>query len=250
MKFFVYYGSDPVPSKVLKKYDLAIVEPDAFVLPAGHKLKTRFVAYLSLGEVHVSRPYFPRLQQAGALLERNADWEGAWRVDLRASEWQKIVLEELVPTLIKKGYHGVFLDTVDSASYFESQDPVKFKGSRAALISLIQDMHRRFPDLVILPNNGLDVLMSTGAAVSGVVVEDLYAGYDFASRSYVATPTAQNREKEKILDEFMKIFGKPVYVILYGTRNTDTAVKYGATQSRLKGYESSLNSIELSRPPE
>ena len=60
--FFVYYGDKEVSASVLAGYDLAIVEPGHFKIPDAKNNTTRFIAYLSIGEIHESRDYFQKLK--------------------------------------------------------------------------------------------------------------------------------------------------------------------------------------------
>ena len=50
----------------------------------------------------------------GLLGERNPNWPESRYVTLKGGEWEKILLKELIPSVVSKGYRGVFLDTADS----------------------------------------------------------------------------------------------------------------------------------------
>jgi len=48
---------------------------------------------------------------------------GSWLVDIRDKDWQSLLLETVIPNIFAKGFHGLFLDTVDKAAYLEEKDP-------------------------------------------------------------------------------------------------------------------------------
>ena len=48
-------------------------------------------------------------------------------VDVRSDVWRNLLLNDIIPSILKNGYQGIFLDTLDSAEALERQDPVKSK---------------------------------------------------------------------------------------------------------------------------
>lgn len=233
--WLVYYG-DNLPEENLKKVDLAILEPD-WISPKNYQNRqTLFIGYLSVGEIHNQRSYWPEISQKEFVVEQNPDWEGAWRVDIRSREWQDLLLNRLIPEILKKGYQGVFLDTIDTAIYLEEKEPSKYSGSKKALVQFIKTIHQKFPDIVILPNNGLEILDDVGEVIGGLVVEDLYTRYDFVKKLSLITPQEVTKTKEQYIDLFKIKYKKPVYNILYDTSSKTSLAKYGIKRSNSKGY--------------
>jgi len=244
VKWIVYYGQD-LSSDVVKKLDVAILEP-GHIQPSKYKAKkTKFVGYLSVGEVNHNRSYWSLVKGKSFLVEENENWPGAYRVDIRSKEWQDLLLKQIIPSIINKGYNGVFLDTVDTAIYLEQKDPTKYAGSKQAMIDFIIRMHKEFPDLMIIPNNGLQILNSIGPHISGVLVEDLYTRYNFENKTYTKTPIEDTKYKEKYLDLFKVKYNKPVYNVLYSTDSKDEVAKYGIKMSRSKGFHWYITTVDL-----
>jgi uncharacterized protein (TIGR01370 family) len=248
VKTLFYYG-EGLSQQHLTGIDLAVVEPDR-VSPANLAAPhTRFTAYVSVGEVNDSRPYFNRLRDAGTIVEENENWLGAHRIDVRSPVWRALLLDEILPGLFRRDFQGVFLDTVDTAAFLEGREPGRFKGAKAALVALVKEIKRRYPDRLLLVNNALDHLSDYGDVIDGVVVEDLYTVFDFDTQTYRKTLPENDHVKEALLDAFRHRTGKPVIVILYALSDDDDLVRYGSMQSRAKGYQSTISDVGLSRLP-
>ncbi|EKD42645.1 MAG: hypothetical protein ACD_73C00074G0001 [uncultured bacterium] len=247
IRWMVYYG-DQLNQENLKGVDLAVVEPD-FITPKKFSgFDGLWIAYLSLGEVNESRSYWSALKMDGALLEANPDWPGAYQVNLQNETWRKMVLDEIVPALVEKGFHGLFFDTIDVASYLEAKDPKKYSGMVESLINLIQDIHKKYPQLLLFPNNGLDFLNKMAPSVDGVFVEDVYTHFDTTQGKVIATSPGISREKEGVLDLFAKRYSKNVFVIHYGNSVGDELSQKALEKARKKGYQSYLTTINLDQP--
>jgi len=103
-----FYGK-PVPVGQLERFDWVVVEPDhldARGLDELQRAGVQVFAYLSLGEAA------PEAIDPGWILGRNAPW-GSVIVDPRAAEWRSRILAR-VDALAARGFHGPFLDTLDS----------------------------------------------------------------------------------------------------------------------------------------
>jgi polysaccharide biosynthesis protein PelA len=250
-QWVIYYG-DQFQSLNLKKTKLAILEPeninvDDFNMPAGEG--PIFIGYLSVGEAAEHQPFWYLAREGKYLVEENKNWKGAWRVDIRDPEWQALLLEEAIPRIIKKGYKGLFLDTIDTASYLESKDPERFAGSKNSLINFIRKVNKKFPDLLIIPNGGIEYLEQYHNVIYGVAIEDLHTRYDFNSKRSTKTPMEATVAKEKILDAFLLSTDKPVFNILYESSSNSDLARYAINRSKKKGYYWYLTTVDLMTPP-
>lgn len=243
MQWIVYYG-ETLKDRDLKGVDLAILDPNALTPSSFQSSKTAFIGYVSIGEAEPHRYYWPMVSSAKFLVEKNPIW-GSWLVDVRSPEWQKLLLETVIPNIFAKGYDGLFLDTVDTAAYLEEKDPIKFKDSKTAMIAFVKELRRRWPDKKIFPNNGLELLSDYGAVIDGVVVEDLYTRYHFEKKISEPTPADETGEKEKMLDAFRKKFNQPVLNILYDTSDKTPLIREAVKRSQKKGYEWYRTTIDL-----
>lgn len=241
-----FYGRI-LSSAAWNSLDLAILEPEAFTLPPSTGPVP--LAYLSVGEANDSRGFWKDIAGKPWIVEANPEWPGAHRVDMRSEEWRRLIFDTMIPPMLAKGYKGVMLDTLDVAGYFESSAPARFPGSRAAAVDLILEMRLRHPDLIILPNNGLDILPRVEGAVDGVVVEDLYTHCPSGDGPCTATPASRRDEKEKVLIEFRRRTGKPVFVFIYSrlSERHDPFVTRAVKRALSHGFFPYISSIHLDR---
>lgn len=246
LKWMVCYSSQ-IPSSSLDKVSLAILEPDNYTPPLGDHLKTKYIGYLSLGEINKNRSYSEAITK-DTIVEANPDWPDAYRVDPRSETWQKLLLYKMIPEILKKGYDGLFLDTIDTASYLEEKDAQKFKGAKQAMMELVKKIRKRFPTILIYPNNGLEFLENYGAQIDGVVVEDLYGLYNTAKNKIETPPPQETSAREKLLSAFLKQHAKPVLNIIYEVTplsDSSSAAKEAIDRSEIKGYDWYLTTVDL-----
>lgn len=242
LKWLVCYAADLKPEDV-RGADWAIVDAslDPKALANGH---TKFIAYLSVGEAESYRDYWKRIEKSGAVVEANPNWQGNYLVDVRSTEWRKVLMESLAG-IAAKGFSGVFLDTLDTAPYLEERDPEKFSGSSAAVIALVREIRARHPAWIVIPNNALDLLSDYAADIDAAFVEDLYTRYDFDSKKSLPTPAEVTRQKEIMLDDFKRKTGKPVLTILYAEGPGEKLARDAIARSREKGYGWYLSGVDL-----
>jgi endo-alpha-1,4-polygalactosaminidase (GH114 family) len=112
------YYSDRETPEALQPYGLLVLDaryhpPLAPLHAAGKTL----YGYVSLGEIELHHPLYPRVRAEGLLLGENPNWKGSYFVDLRDRRWHNHVLQELVPPVLDQGFDGLFLDTLDDAGY-------------------------------------------------------------------------------------------------------------------------------------
>ena len=176
------YAADADPA-LLAPYGLVVVDA-AWPGQVGalKAQKALALAYISLGELHAQRPQFAAAKAAGLLVVENPNWPGAWLVDVRDPRWHRLIVEEMAPPLIARGFDGFFLDTVDSALHLEATQPERFGGMRAGAIQLIQALHARFPRARLLLNGALPLVGSLRAEVGMVAVESSLTDWDFSAK--------------------------------------------------------------------
>ncbi|MBI4196894.1 MAG: endo alpha-1,4 polygalactosaminidase [Deltaproteobacteria bacterium] len=246
LRWIVFYGDD-FSGVNWRTIDLAIVDPSHFTPSEISSSRTKFFAYLSIGEAEEYRDYWPLVRDQPFLIEKNPEWPGSHRVDIRSADWQNLLLTQLIPSFVRQGYHGLFLDTVDTASYLESLNPEKFSGSREALVQWIRTVHRQFPDLLLIPNNGLEFLKQYGDVIYGVGVEDLYTRHDFRENKNYPTPPEIRDGKERLLDQFRGRYHKAIFNILYEDSRDSPLAREAIRRSRKKGYLWYLTTVDLNK---
>lgn len=183
-RWAVDYGARTDPSHA-RQYDLLVLEPDhARPLAPLRRPGALAIGYISLGEVEKRRPFAAALANAGALLAANPHWPDARYADLRHPRWRAEVLDRLVPTIMARGYNGIFIDTLDNAEAMERADPIGRAGMIDAAASLVRAIHERFPAAIIVINRGYALLPQVADAIDGVLGEAMATRWNFATRGY------------------------------------------------------------------
>lgn len=178
---WVVYYSDKAPVEELLSFELLVL--DSIHHPPLDRLQDRhrvLMGYLSVGEVEEHRPWFAKVKGWGILGAENPNWPGSYYVDVRDKRWVKLVVEELVPALIHKGFDGVFLDTLDNPPDLERNDPARWGGMTKAAARLVKSIRRNWPDVAIMQNRGYELLPETAGAIDYALGESVYTTWNFA----------------------------------------------------------------------
>lgn len=230
----------------------ALAAPDLLVLEPGHPWDPNalrrpgqtILAYLSLGEVHSTRPYYRTLAGApGTLLDANPDWEGAHRIDPRSSAWRALLIGQIAPAIRKAGYDGFFLDTVDVGPYLEREKGLE--GASAAMAELIADLRALEPEMRLVMNGGLDLLPGIAKAVDAVATESVFTDYDFSRKAYRPRDAAGAQARKARLDEVRRTTGLTVLVIEYVEPEDAASRDATAKQVRDAGFVPFVTDIGL-----
>ncbi|MGQ9845808.1 MAG: endo alpha-1,4 polygalactosaminidase [Caldisericia bacterium] len=200
-----YYLSEP-PKEMVNIYDRIVVEPDNIV-----NMNSKYIAYLSVCEVGEYRDYFKEIK-ADWIIGKNEIW-GSLIVDITIPEYQNLLFS-LIDQFVKRGFRGVFLDTLDSY-LIVIKNPEKINQYAESIASFIKVIRQRYPHIEILVNRGFEFIdESFKDIVNFFVVEDLYTSYDFESKKYLLK---SEQEVLFLKNELKKIFsyGIPIVVIDY-----------------------------------
>ena len=211
-----YYGDKPELLKKLENYDLVIMEPDIENFTPPEKTKTTYIGYVSLGEAERFRWYWYHIEGKKFILWENKNWKDDFIIDIRSIEWQNLLVEKIIPRILKKGYHGLFFDTIDTPIYLEERNPKKFKGSVEALAYLIHRIRKKYPEIILISNNGLRAIEHFGTHIDIFLIEGLNTTYDFKRKKYkIADIDWRNHRLSLIHKNRELINQKPVIVIDY-----------------------------------
>ncbi|RXZ36734.1 hypothetical protein D9O50_09675 [Oxalobacteraceae bacterium CAVE-383] len=189
-----YYGDHP-PLADLQAFDIAVVEPDYVADPQKHTRAAKdgaheLFAYVSLGEIQPSRPYYKELPE-GSLRNGNAAWGGRV-IDQTAPGWKEFFLSRIVDPLWRQGWRGFFLDTLDSYQLFAKTDAER-AAQTAAMVDIVREFKRRYPDAKLMLNRGFELLPEIAPLTYAVAAESLYQGYDAGRKTYGAV-SESNRD--------------------------------------------------------
>ena len=177
---WVVYYADKEPPSAFEPYKLVVLDSEHH--PPLRPLKDRgkvLLGYISLGEVETHRPWFERVKSWGILSAENPNWPGSFYVDVRDKRWVELVVAELVPALLHRGFDGVFLDTLDNPPHLERTDPKAYAGMTEAAARLVKTMRRHFPGMRIMQNRAYEILPETAGAIDYALGESVTSGWDF-----------------------------------------------------------------------
>jgi uncharacterized protein (TIGR01370 family) len=240
-----YYGKIPRGAS-LKSIDLAILDPDN--VPNVHKYTregTMCVGYVSIGEAEDYRFYWKKIKNEGFIIAENADWKGNYYIDPRNERWKSVIIDEVIPRVLNCGYHGIFMDTLDTAEYLEWLDPDKYEGSIDAMVELVRDIRRRYPTIIMISNNGYPLLSRIAQYIDAALVEDLYTAYDFATGVYGLQDTNITKENRQILHDISARYRVPILTLDYVHPDDSTTKLSIERKSKDNGFFPYIADINL-----
>jgi Predicted extracellular endo alpha-1,4 polygalactosaminidase or related polysaccharide hydrolase len=160
--YTVYYGAGRETE--ISRYDVGILEPAGHESGAVGRLQesgTLTLAYLSAIETNKNADGFSMLREEDFILRggvpmMNAEY-GNRIAKLHSERWQAVLTEKIADLLLNQGYDGLFLDTLADLDYFV------FTGAEYGLmvnaaVKLLRGLRLRFPDRLVVQNNGLQSL--------------------------------------------------------------------------------------------
>jgi hypothetical protein len=184
---------DGAAARDLARYDLVVV--DAADTPAGRVALLRrggavVLGYLSVGTIERGRPWFTAA--APYRLELWEDW-GEWYADTSNAAFRRLIADRVAPSLLAKGFDGLFLDNVDMIE----THPRQAEGMRALVAALGRRVRARRGFL--FAQNGEDVLGPMLTWLDGWNREDVTGTYDFDADRYAVQPPGEIRAAQAAL---------------------------------------------------
>jgi uncharacterized protein (TIGR01370 family) len=237
--YVVYYGSGRVDD--LARYDLAIVQPETLTaeeLADLHSRGTLVVAYLSVGEVEPDRPWYSdgRFDPSWAL-GKNENW-GSYFIDAGQSGWRSLMVD-LTGEYMQKGFDGIFMDTVDTASSFPE--------TRDGMIQLITLLRAAYPQALLVQNRGFSVISAVSYLLDAVMFEDLSTSYDFADQEYTLSSDEATAQEMVLLHDRT---GLPILALDYAPPDNPGRAFRAVQIARGYGFVPSVSVINLDDIPD
>lgn len=202
---WIVYYSDKAPVEDLLPYRVIVL--DSAYHPPLERLKDRgriVLGYISIGEVEKHRPWFDEVRRWGILSEENPNWPGSYYVDVRDKRWVKMVVERLVPDLLRKGFDGVFLDTLDNPPHLERTDPKRWAGMTKASAKLVKAIRHNWPKARIMLNRAYELLPDTAPVLDYALGESVYTTWNFTLERAELQPDESYRFQVQALQEAQK----------------------------------------------
>lgn len=231
----IFYGTN-LPSDILSQYSRIIVESDNVKPEELKALKSNgsyVYAYVSIGEVSPTRKWYKKIKKKW-ILGDNKVWDSKV-MDLASPGWQGFILNSVVTPLWKKGYRGLFLDTMDSF-YLFAKDEKQRKQQADALVELLEKIHLRYPDMRFISNRGFEVVSSIGDQLEAVLAESLFASWDNVKKVYKETSENDQEWLINKLNSIKKELAIDIIVIDYANPGDPKKMKDLAVKIAKEGF--------------
>ena len=192
-----------------EQYNLLIIEPENYSrseIQLANDQSTKIIAYVTLGEVDRNRWYYPLLEERG-FLGVNENWDSPY-LNLADSTTRSIMLDQVVPNIMSKGFDGLFLDTVDDVAPYTERAHLQ-----PHMLDIITKIRKSYPDALIIQNAGLFLLDKTHDLINGVLIEDVATSYNFDRKSYNLKSTDAYKEKAGSILKLKKKYKLPFLVV-------------------------------------
>lgn len=236
-KYAVYY-SDKAPIEELSSYNVLVLDSDAH--PSLSRLKDRgkmVLGYISLGEVAKERFYFSEAKSKGLLLEQNANWPGSYAVNIRNPEWAKMVIEDIIPKIVEKGFQGIFIDTLDTPLALEQRNPAHYQGMSDAAVALVKGIHLHYPYLTLMVNRAYPILPKIAGNIQMVMGESVYSDYDFTHKRYGLVANATYKQQVAYLKDAQKHNkALKIYTLDYAEKQDKPKITHIYQEQRRNGF--------------
>lgn len=188
----VYYGAN-APAESFKGYDLLVFDADQHPDIATVKAQgSEVLAYISLAEIAEYRAYATRfIDQSNISIGYNDTWK-SHVIDVRAPQWQEFVVKEWLPSILAKGFDGVFLDTIDTALYWQQKDEKNQHMDRAIIDTIIKMRSAMPAKKRIMVNRGFDILPDIARDIDIVLAESILVDAEAKENTYFSDEIYQH----------------------------------------------------------
>ena len=244
----VYYHNNLTP-EAFTSYSLVILDSDAHppISPMLSSGKT-VLGYISLGEIADYRSWYKEVSKEGLLLNENQFWPGSYLIDLRDHRWTKRVIEELIPKILRQGFSGIFIDTLDNAAELERIDKKKYAGMTSSAVDLIKAIRRHYPEIKIVLNRGYDLLPHVGGEIDIALGESVYSTYNHQTKKYGLVNKNLYKQQVDILQNAAKQFPDlQIYTLDYWEPEDFKGIKKIYKTQRENGFVPYVSTIGLDR---
>ncbi|MHB8368829.1 MAG: endo alpha-1,4 polygalactosaminidase [Leptospirales bacterium] len=231
--FGIQWGGLPPTAQQISRFDLVILDG---YRPPPRAGKTLTFGYFSVGEVRKGSPEETFARAHGLIIGENKDWH-SYIVDPRRKVWQDYILARVFPAYRKRGFTGLFLDTIDSPLIMEGRNPARYAGMRLALIRLLREAHRRYPGTPIIVNRALRLLPAIAKSIQGELFEDFCREYYFRRMVYAFVPRAVVR-RDNAFVRIARVINPSLTVMTldYGSPRDTGPMLHCFSEARKRGY--------------
>ena len=198
-----------VPDRLLP-FDMVILEAEHYRADEIERLRRAgkiVIGYVNVGEIEAYRTFADQVPERWKLAD-NQHWPGHTFINPGWRGWRNLLQEHVLDRMREKGFHGLFLDSVDLAA------PWRFPKTRRDMVKLIRWIHQQYPEMLLILNNGLFLLDDLVDSVHGVLIEELFFTVDQEGR-YDVRPT---NDRIMLLKDILRAktrWNLPVFLVDY-----------------------------------
>ena len=223
-------------------FDLVVIDGEGATAAQVGALRahgTIVLAYLDIGTIEPGRSWFPRAK--AYRLDFWPDW-GEWYANVDARPYRKLIVGRVAPSLLAKGFDGLFLDNVDMTETHAGQTP----GMLALVRSLARLVHAhgRF----LFSQNGEAVIGPMVPYLDGWNREDVSGTFDFGARRYVAVSPVDSAAARAALRR-LHARGLLTLATDYVALGNEAATKRAIAAACAAGALPFVTNIDLTRIP-
>lgn len=220
-----------------------MLDPDEYTAEEVLALKARgkiVIGYLSVGEAEDYRWFFSRVKPDW-LQGENPNWPGHFCVDANRTGWHRLLLDTVIPAILEKGFDGLYLDTVDTAS------PHNFPETEPGMVALIRGIKVTFPGKILIASNANFIVEVISSSIDALAVEDLFSYYDHEEKFYKKTSRSIRQPLIRELLSIGEKYNLPIFTIDYAGPTDRSLLGYAYRSSSSYGFIPYVGTVELDR---
>lgn len=227
-----FYGAQP-PVDELAAFDAVVLEPAHSPQGPPARPGTQWFAYVSVGEVHRTRPYLEAIPPAWRL-GVNPAFDSVL-IDQAQPEWPAFFAERVVRPLWERGWRALFLDTLDSY-HLVAKTPQARARQEAGMVALVRSLRARFPGIKLFFNRGFEILPQVHGEAYAVAAESLYRAYDHGTQRYYEVAQADRAWLAAQLARVRDTYKLPAVAIDYVPLADRALARATAQRIRAQGF--------------
>jgi polysaccharide biosynthesis protein PelA len=241
-----YYNNQAAPAE-FRNYNPLVLDADRHpdLTPLRSMGKT-LLGYVSLGEVSTTRSYFTEAQNAKLLIAPNPNYPGSWYVDIRQPAWTNLMIQKVIPSILKQGFQGLLLDTLDIPIYLEQVNNPAYIGMTQAAIDLVIAIRTAFPQIPLMLDRAYPILNEVGSYINFALGESVLTTYNFSTNLYYYLTLAEYTSQVTYLQKAQAAYPHLVVMSLDYWNPADPAtVRKIYHAERKNGFRPYVSTISL-----
>jgi len=209
-----FYGHS-LPLQALQNFDQIVVQPgqvNAAQRQQLHQAGVQLLAYVSIGEIADDAAQHKKLKKDW-IGGTNPNWNSSV-LDVRKAEVGRFLWQSYIRPVMKAGYQGVFLDTLDSYQLI-SKTAQQRHAYEQGLVRIIKNIKNRWPQAIIILNRGFEIIPRVARQINGVVAESLFSAFDGDKKGYSTVSKVDRDWLIAALRRIQKTYHLPITVLDY-----------------------------------